>query len=207
MVDDMKIYDFKLAPNPRRVRIFLAEKGAEVTYVQVDLFAGHNRRTEFLEKNPLGGLPVLEFDDGTYLAESVAICRYFEGTFPEPPLMGINPKDAAFVEMWNRRMELELFGPIGRALQHTHPMFKDRIKQFQEFGGIQREQALKQLEWLDSLLAQREFIAGDRYTIADITAQVAIDFGGEMVGISIPAHARHLKRWHDAVAARPSAKA
>jgi glutathione S-transferase len=203
----MKIYDFKLAPNPRRVRIFLAEKGAEVTYVQVDIIAGHNRRVEFLEKNPLGGLPVLEFDDGTYLAESVAICRYFEGIYPEPPLMGVNPKDAAFVEMWNRRMEHELFAPIGRAFQHTHPMFKERIKQFPEFGAAEREQALKRLEWLDSLLAQREFVAGDRYTIADITAQVAVDFGQEMGGVAIPAHARHLKRWHDSVAARPSAKA
>ncbi|HUY20117.1 MAG TPA: glutathione S-transferase family protein [Candidatus Binataceae bacterium] len=203
----MKIYDFKLAPNPRRVRIFLAEKGAEVTYVQVDIIAGHNRRVEFLEKNPLGGLPVLEFDDGTYLAESVAICRYFEGIYPEPPLMGVNPKDTAFVEMWNRRMEHELFDPIGRAFQHTHPMFKERIKQFPEFGAAEREQVLKRLEWLDSLLAQREFVAGDRYTIADITAQVAVDFGQEMGGVSIPAHARHLKRWHDSVAARPSAKA
>src|SRR5690242_17051444 len=139
MVQVMKIYDFKMAPNPRRVRIFVAEKGADVTYVQVDLFAGHNQRAEFLVKNPLGSLPVLEFDDGTYLAESVAICRYLEGIYPDPPLMGVNPKDTAFVEMWNRRMEFELFAPIGRAFQHTHPMFKERFKQFPEFAGAQRE--------------------------------------------------------------------
>ncbi|SRR5579875_269359 len=203
----MKIYDFRLAPNPRRVRIFIAEKGVEMTYIQVDLFAGHNYHAEFLQKNPLGALPVLDFDDGTYLAESVAICRYFEGMYPEPPLMGINPKDAAFVEMWNRRMEFELFGPIGRAFQHSHPMFKDRIKQFPEFGATQREHALKRYEWLDSLLAQREFVAGDRYTIADITAQVAVDFGQEAAGVPLPPHARYIKRWHETVSARPSAKA
>ena len=117
----MKIYDFKLAPNPRRVRIFIAEKGVEVTYVQVDLFAGHQHRAEFLEKNPLGGLPVLEFDDGTYLAESVAICRYFEAMYPEPPLLGINPKDAAFVEMWNRRMEFDV--SVGPYIFQREPTF------------------------------------------------------------------------------------
>ncbi|MGH7905185.1 MAG: glutathione S-transferase family protein [Candidatus Binataceae bacterium] len=203
----MKIYDFQMAPNPRRVRIFIAEKALEVVYEQVDLFAGHNRKPEFLEKNPLGGLPVLEFEDGTYLAESVAICRYFEGMYPEPPLMGINPRDAAFVEMWNRRMELELFAPIGRTFQHTNPMFKDRMQQFGEFGAGQREYALQRIEWLDSMLVQREFIAGDRYTIADITALVALDFGRSLAGIPIPDHARHVKRWHEAVSSRPSAKA
>jgi glutathione S-transferase len=203
----MKIYDFKGAPNPRRVRIFLAEKTADMVYVQVDIFAGHNRAPEFLSKNPLGGLPVLEFDDGTYLAESVAICRYFEGIYPEPPLMGINPKDAAFVEMWNRRMELELFGPLSTALLHSHPMFKERMQQFPEFAATQREHALKRAEWLDSLLAQREFVAGDRYTIADITAQVAVDFAQQFGVMQIPEHARHLKRWHQAVSKRPSAQA
>ena len=203
----MKIYDFKLAPNPRRVRIFIAEKGVEVTYVQVDLFAGHHMHAEFLQKNPMGAVPVLEFDDGTYLAESVAICRYFEGMYPEPPLMGINPKDTAFVEMWNRRMEFELFAPIGRSFQHSHPMFKERMKQFPEFGATQKEHALKRFEWLDSLLAQREFVAGDRYTIADITALVAADFGAAMAGLKLDPACRNFTRWHRAVSARPSAKA
>ena len=108
----MKIYDFPMAPNPRRVRIFLAEKKIEMVYVHVDIFKGENRTVEFIQKNPLGGLPVLEFDDGTYLTESVAICRYFEGIQPNPPLMGVDPRDIAFVEMWNRRMELELLSPI-----------------------------------------------------------------------------------------------
>lgn len=203
----MKIYDYPFAPNPRRVRIFLAEKGIEIVYEQVDIMSGQNRKPEFLEKNPLGGLPVLEFDDGTFLAESVAICRYFEGMYPEPPLMGINPRDNAFVEMWNRRMELEIFQPIGRSFQHTHEMFKDRIKQFPEFGATQRAHALMRLEWLDSMLAQRPFIAGDRYTIADITALVGLDLGRNMSGLEIPNSVKHVKRWHESVSTRPSAKA
>lgn len=203
----MKIYDYQFAPNPRRVRIFLAEKGIEIVYEQVDIMSAQNRKPEFLEKNPLGGLPVLEFDDGTFLAESVAICRYFEGTYPEPPLMGINPRDSAFVEMWNRRMELEIFGPIGRFFQHTHQMFKDRIKQFPEFATTQRAHVLMRLEWLDSMLAQRPFIAGDRYTIADITALVGLDLGRNLAGLEIPNSVKHVKRWHESVSSRPSAKA
>jgi len=203
----MKIYDFPLAPNPRRVRIFLAEKNVEMAYVHVDIFTGQTQTVEFLQKNPMGGLPVLEFDDGTYLTESVAICRYFEGLYPNPPLMGVDPRDAAFVEMWNRRMEYEIFGPLANFVQHTHPLFKDRMQQFPQFGEVRREHGLKRLEWLDSILAQRPFVAGDRYTIADITAQVSIDVGVNIGGLKVPDGARHLKRWHESVSSRPSAKA
>jgi glutathione S-transferase len=203
----MKIYDFQLAPNPRRVRVFLAEKGVQMVFEQVDIVAGKNREAWFIEKNPLGCLPVLEFDDGTYLAESVAICRYFEGMYPEPPLMGVGPRDSAFVEMWNRRMEIELFGAVGNFVQHTHPYFKERIAQFPEFGATRKEHGLKRMEWLDSILAQREFVAGDRYTIADITALVAIDVAMNLGGIQLPEGAGHLKRWHAAVSSRPSAAA
>ena len=203
----MKIYDFPMAPNPRRVRIFLAEKNIEMVYVHVDITKGENRTAPFIEKNPMGGLPVLEFDDGTYLTESVAICRYFEGTYPTPPLMGTDPRDIAFVEMWNRRMELEVFAPLANHLQHTHPLFKDRVNQLPEFAEARLDHGTKRLEWLDSILTQRQFVAGDRYTIADITAQVAIDISGAMGGFTIPAGARHLKRWHEAVSSRPSAKA
>jgi glutathione S-transferase len=204
---NMKIYDFPMAPNPRRVRIFLAEKNVDIVYVHVDITKGENRTAAFMEKNPLGGLPVLEFDDGTYLTESVAICRYFEGLYPSPTLMGTDPRDAAFVEMWNRRMELEVFHPIANFLQHTHPMFKDRIKQLPEFAEARRGHGLQRLEWLDSILAQRQFVAGENYTIADITAQVGIDIGAALGGFTLPVGARHLKRWHDAVSSRPSAKA
>jgi glutathione S-transferase len=114
----MKIYDFTLAPNPRRLRMFVAEKGLKIPYEQVDLMAGKNRTPQFLAKNPAGGLPVLELDDGAYLAESVAICRYLEALHPEPNLMGKNAREHAEIEMWSRRMELNLFGPVGRAFQH-----------------------------------------------------------------------------------------
>jgi glutathione S-transferase len=203
----MKIYDFPMAPNPRRVRIFLAEKNIEMAYIHVDIFKGENRTVEFIEKNPMGGLPVLEFDDGTYLTESVAICRYFEGIQPEPPLMGVGPRDIAFVEMWNRRMELEIFAPIVNVIQHTHPAFITRIKQIPEFAEVRRDYGLQRIEWLDSILAQRQFIAGDRYTIADITAQVAIDVGVNLGGLKLLDGVHHVKRWHEAVSSRPSAKA
>jgi glutathione S-transferase len=203
----MKIYDFALAPNPRRVRIFLAEKGIDILYEQVDIGTGQNREAWFIEKNPIGSLPVLEFDDGTYLAESVAICRYFEMTYPNPPLMGVDPRDCAFVEMWNRRMELEVFHPIARTLQHTHPFFKDRLQQVPEYGDTQREHAIKRLEWLDSILAQRPFVAGERYTIADITALVGLDIGAALGGFQIPDNVKHVRRWHEAVSSRASAKA
>ena len=203
----VKIYDFPFAPNPRRVRIFLAEKNIQMVYVHVDIMKGESRTVEFIEKNPMGGLPVLEFDDGTYLTESVAICRYFEGVQPQPPLMGVDPRDIAFVEMWNRRAELEIFHPIANFLQHTHPMFKERIKQIPEFAEMRRDHGLKRIEWLDSILAQRQFVAGDRYTIADITAQVGIDVGINLGGLKLPDGVRHIKRWHEAVSSRPSAKA
>ncbi len=116
----MILYDSTLAPNPRRVRIFLAEKGVEVPVQPVDIGSAENREPEFLEKNELGGLPVLGLDDGTCIAESVAICRYFEETNPEPPLMGVDAADRALVEMWNRRMELEIFNIVTSAFRNTH---------------------------------------------------------------------------------------
>jgi len=178
-----------------------------MVYVHVDITKGEHRTAAFMEKNPLGALPVLEFDDGTYLTESVAICRYFEGVYPQPPLMGVDPRDIAFVEMWNRRTELEIFHPIANYVQHSHPMFKDQIKQIPEFAEMQRDHGLKRIEWLDSILAQRQFVAGDRYTIADITAQVAIDAGVNFGGLKLPDGVRHVKRWHEAVSSRPGAKA
>ena len=119
----MKIYDSKTAPNPRRVRIFLAEKGVQVPYEEVDIVTAQNRSPEFRKKNPLGVLPVLELDDGTCIAESIAICRYFEETHPQPPLMGIDARDRAIVEMWQRRMEFEIFIPITQVFRNTHAFF------------------------------------------------------------------------------------
>jgi len=202
----VKIYDSQTAPNPRRVRIFLAEKGIEVPYEQVDIVKGDNRSPEFRRKNPMGVLPVLELDDGTCIAESVAICRYFEELHPEPPLMGTDARDRALVEMWQRRMEFEIFIPITQVFRNTHPFFKGRITQVPEYGEACRQVAAHRLAWLDSVLADRQFIAGDRYTIADITALCGIDFG-RVSGIRILPEQTHLARWHAAVSARPSAKA
>ena len=202
----MKLYDFKSAPNQRRVRIFLAEKGVEVPTVQVDIMKAENRKAPYIDKNPTGGLPMLELDDGTCIAESVAICRYFEELHPEPPLMGRDAKDQAVVEMWNRRMELNFALPVMNAFRHTHEFFKDRIEQVPEFGHSSKRGAVKQMEWLEDILAKREFIAGDDFTIADITALVGVDFG-KVSDIRIGAEQKNLKRWYDAVSSRPSAKA
>jgi glutathione S-transferase len=202
----MKIYDSQLAPNPRRVRMFLAEKGVDVPYEQVNIAKAENRQPAFLAKNPMGTVPVLELDDGTCIAESVAICRYFEGLHPEPPLMGVDLQDRAIVEMWNRRMELELLMPIAQVFRNTHEFFKGRIEQVPEYGEASRRTAEKRLAWLDGELADRDYIAGDRFTIADITALAAIDFG-RVSGIRVQPDQKNLARWHEAVGSRPSARA
>jgi glutathione S-transferase len=202
----MKLYDSKTAPNPRRVRILLAEKGIEIPTVEVDIGKGETRTEEFRRKNELGVLPVLELDDGTCIAESVAICRYFEETHPQPPLMGTDARDRALVEMWQRRIELEVFLPILQVFRNTHPFFKGRIPQVAAWGEVNRAHAEKQLAWLDRVLADRPFIAGERYTIADITALCGIDFG-RVSKIRIQPEQKNLNRWYEAVAARPSAKA
>jgi len=203
----MKIYDFALAPNPRRLRIFVAEKGLKIPTEQVDLFQGKNRTPEMLAKNPAGGLPVLELDDGSHLAESVAICRYIEGLHPEPNLMGTNSREQAEIEMWNRRVELGLFSAAGRAFQHTNELFKARLKQMPEYGETQREATKQQLQWLDAQIGNKPFLAGDRFTIADITAEVAVDFAAQAAGVPLDPALKNLTRWHQSVSSRPSAKA
>jgi glutathione S-transferase len=203
----MKIYDFAFAPNPRRLRIFVAEKGLKIPVEQVDIFTGKNRTPEMLAKNPAGGLPVLELDDGSHLAESVAICRYIEGLHPEPNLMGTNSREQAEIEMWNRRVELGLFSAAGRAFQHTNELFKARLKQMPEYGETQREATKQQLQWLDAQIGNKPFIAADRFTIADITALVAADFAVQAAGVPIDPALKNLTRWHNSVSSRPSAKA
>jgi glutathione S-transferase len=202
----VKLYDSKMAPNPRRVRIFLAEKGIEVPTVQVDLMAREHKSEAFTRLNPLGAIPVLELDDGSAIAESVAICRYFEETHPEPPLMGVDAVDRAVVEMWQRRMELEVFQSVTRTFQNTHDFFKGRIEQVPAFGEISRKTGRARLAWLDGELAGRSFVAGDRYTIADVTLLCAIDFG-RVVDIRIDAGQKNLQRWYESASSRPSAKA
>ena len=202
----MKLYDSSLAPNPRRVRIYLAEKGITVPVEQVDIGKAVNRQPAFLAKNPFGGVPVLELDDGTCIAESIAICRYFEETNPKPSLFGDGAKERALIEMWQRRMELGLLAPISFTFQHTHDFFKGRIPQVPEWGAVCKQNALARLAWLDGELASRKFIAGDRYTVADITALCAVDFG-RASNIRLAPEQKNLARWHQEVSSRPSAKA
>ena len=202
----MKIYDSKTAPNPRRVRIFVAEKGIQIPYEEVDLVKAVNRGEEFRKKNPSGTVPVLELDDGTCISETVAICRYLEELHPNPPLMGVDAKDRALVEMWQRRMELELLIPIADAFRQRHDFFKGKIRQLPEYAEVQKKNAKDRLARLNNELANRKFMAGDRYTIADITALCAIDFG-RVSKIAIQPDQANLARWHAEVSARASAKA
>jgi glutathione S-transferase len=203
----MKIYNHPLAPNPRRVRIFVSEKGLKIPYEDVDILAGKGRAPEFLKKNPAGGVPVLELEDGTCLSESVAICRYLEGLHPEPNLMGKDSREQAFIEQWGRRIEFLLFGTVGRSFQNTSPMLAQFGPQFKDYGASQLAAGQAQLEWLDKQLNDREFIAAPRYTIADITAQVAVDFGTQMAGLRLDSSLPNVSRWHKSVSSRPSAKA
>ena len=200
----MKLYDSTTAPNPRRVRIFLAEKGISIPSVQVDIGKAENRQPAYLAKNPMGGVPILELDDGTVLAETVAICRYFEEIQPRPPLMGTDAKDRAIVEMWNRRMELEV------AFRSCRPSAHARLLQGPHPAGARVRRGVSGLRpsacVADGDLAEREFIAGPRFTIADITLLIGIDFG-RVVKIGIQPDQKNLARWYEAVSSRPSAKA
>ncbi|MCB1419180.1 MAG: glutathione S-transferase [Notoacmeibacter sp.] len=200
----MKLFDGGKAPNPRRVRIFLAEKGVEVPLVPVDMGAMGHKSDEVTKRNPLQRLPVLELGDGTVLSESVAICRYFEALYPEPNLMGKTPVEIALVEMWERRCEHHFLAPVAQAFRHTHPaMATWEVPQISEWGEANKPKAEAFMALLDGELANREFIAGDRFTIADITATVATDFM-KPARIAIPENLSNFKRWYEAMKARPS---
>ncbi|MCY0147392.1 glutathione S-transferase [Hoeflea sp. G2-23] len=203
----MKLYDGGRAPNPRRVSVFLAEKGIEVERVPVDMGQMGHKSAEVTSLNPLQRLPVLVLDDGTVLTESVAICRYFEELHPQPPLMGLDARDKAIVEMWSRRMELHYLASVAAAFRHTHPAMKEwEMPQLPEWGEVNRPKALAFLELLDTELADRKFIAGNRYTIADITGMIAFDFM-KPARIDRPEHLKNVMRWYSEVSSRPSAKA
>ena len=203
----MKLYDSRVAPNPRRVRIFLAEKGIAVPIEQVDIMRMEHKTPEYAAINPLQRMPSLVLDDGTIITESIAICRYFEALQPEPPLFGVGSKDAAIVEMWNRRAEINFLANIAAVFRHTHPAMKElEVPQVPAWAEASRPRIPWFLEMLDRELAAREFVAGDRYTVADITMQVAVDFM-KPIRLSMPEEAANMKRWHAAVSARPSASA
>jgi glutathione S-transferase len=203
----MKLYDSKMAPNPRRARIFLAEKGITLPTENIDIMAKQHMTPEYTAINPLQRMPALVLDDGTVIAESIAICRYFEAMQPEPPLFGVGAKDIALVEMWNRRCEINFMANVAAVFRHLHPAMKElEVPQVPAYAEAMRPRALWFLELLDRELAKREFVAGDRYTVADITAQVAVDFM-KPAKLAIPDGADNVKRWHAAVSARPSARA
>ncbi len=202
----MKLYDSKFAPNPRRARIFLAEKGISVPAEQVDIGAKQHLTPEYAAVNPLQRMPALELDDGTVITESIAICRYFEALQPEPPLFGTGAKEIALVEMWNRRCELNLFFPVAHVFRHTHPAMKDlEVPQVPEWAEANRPRIAEFLKILDSQLDGNEFIAGAHYTVADITALCAVDFT-KPARVVVPEGLSNLQRWRDVVSARPSAR-
>lgn len=203
----MKLFDGGRAPNPRRVRIFLAEKGIDVPTVPVDMAAMGHRSDEITARNPLQRLPVLELDDGTILTETIAICRYFEELHPEPPLFGTGALGRALVEMWQRRMEFNLFLPVGQAFRHLHPAMKEwEVPQVAAWGEANKPKAVDFMRLLDTELASRRFIAGDAFTVADITGLVAVDFM-KPARIQVPEECGNLLRWYREVSARPSAAA
>ncbi|MDK1493085.1 glutathione S-transferase family protein [Sinorhizobium sp. 7-81] len=199
----MKLYQ-GMGPNSYRVRIFMAEKGITLPMANIDFFKNEHRSPEFLKLNSLGQIPVLELDDGTIITESVAICRYLEETHPEPPLFGTDAVSRAKVEMWNRRAELVIFATVGNVALHTEDFFKDRLTQFPAFAETERQAVPKKWAWLDRELADgRPFLAGDSFSIADITAGVC-GWLGEAFGMEIPASLTNVQRWNERVRSRPT---
>ena len=203
----MKLYDSKMAPNPRRTRIFLAEKGIEVPTEQVDMMAFEHKTPEYTAINPLQRMPALVLDDGTVIAESLAICRYFDALQPEPALFGTGAKEIGLIEMWSRRCENNLFATVAAVFRHTHPAMKElEVPQVPAWAEVNKPRVMDFLKLLDRQLSEHEFIAGDRYSVADITAQVTIDFM-KVPRLAVPEELTNVKRWHAAVSARPSARA
>jgi glutathione S-transferase len=203
----MKLYDGGRAPNPRRTRIFLAEKGISIPIVPVEIGAMQQKSAAYTAINPLQLLPALELDDGTVITESIAICRYFEALQPEPPLFGQDALDIARVEMWNRRMELHLYFPIAFVFRNEHPAMKDlEVPQVPAWAEANKPRIARFLSLLDGELMNRPFIAGDHFTVADITGLVAVDLM-KPAKLPLADDLAHLRRWHADIAARPSARA
>jgi glutathione S-transferase len=204
----MRLYTFKSAPNPRRVHIYLAEKGIELECEHVDIMKRENRAPEFVANvNAMGGLPVLELDDGTHIAESVAICRYLEALNPEPPLFGVTPEEQGRIEMWIRRIELNFMMPVGMVWVHGSPLTKAVMKnQIAEVAEQNRKVVANYFDFLDAQLAEREFIAGETFTFADIIALCTLEFAANLNDLKHTPEHIHLTRWCESVSGRPSAK-
>ncbi|WP_036168113.1 glutathione S-transferase family protein [Massilia sp. 9096] len=206
----MKLYTRQRAPNPRRVLMFIAEKGiAGIEMVEVDLSRGEHRAPGFVGLNPMAQVPLLELDDGRQLAESRAICTYLEGLQPQPNLMGEGFEERAFIEMMDRRCELQLTLRIANAVRHTHPgLAALEQPQFADFGASQGEKMREPARWLDGVLASQPYVAGARFTIADITAFCALEFARGLMKFQPGREGmEHLQAWRDRIAERPSAQA
>jgi glutathione S-transferase len=203
----MLLYHDPTALNPRRVRIFLAEKGVAYDTIEVSIAKGANLTDEYRKKNPISLLPVLELPDGRILRESMAICRFIEEEHPEPNLFGATTWERAIIEQWNRHAELELLIPIAQVFRNTHTFWQIRIKQAPDFGEIMRELVGARYEWFERELGKRPYIAGERFTVADITALCAVDFARVSKIRIDPATQPNLAAWHERVSARPSATA
>jgi glutathione S-transferase len=204
----MKLYGApKPAPNPRRVRMFLAEKGIDLPETPVDLMTREHKSPEYRAKNSLGQVPTLELDDGTTISETVAICRYFEEIQPEPSLFGRTPVEKALIDMWVRRVEFQLMAPVGNFWRHAHERTAGLLKQYKDFGESNRTAYLNAQRWLDDELADgRSFIAGETISMADICALSTVDFA-HWIGLDLDEERTHLRTWHERVRARPSAQA
>ena len=200
----MLLYNTPLAPNPRRVRIFLAEKNVTIPIRDVNLMTHEHKQESYAAVNALEEVPALVLDDGATLTESVAICRYIESLYPDPPLFGRDAREQAFVEMWQRRVEFRLFTPVALAFRHSHPaLARLESPQLPQLAEHQRPRAQQMMRFLDGELASRRFIASDDFTIADITAIVAMDLT-KLARVEIPQDLPHLSRWRADVSARPS---
>lgn len=203
----MKLYGAPMpAPNPRRVRIFLAEKGIVLPETPVDMRKREHKSDEFRARNSLGQIPTLELDDGTCISETVAICRYFEEIQPEPPLFGVTPVEKAHVDMWVRRVEFTVMSPVGNFWRHAHPFTAALLTQFKDFGESNKETYAGAQRWLDRELADRPFLTGETFTMADICLLSTVDFA-TWIGLPLDDGHANLKAWHDRVSARPSAQA
>lgn len=203
----MKLYDSRRAPNPRRVRWVMAEKGiADIEVVDVDVFKGNHKTPEYRAKFGLSNVPALELDDGTAITESLAIARYLESVYPEPNLFGRDARETAIIEMWTRRSEMMVATPLMLAVRHGHPALAALESQSKEIAEFNREAAGRSLKVLDRRLSESAFIAADRITMADIVAYTALDFS-RMVQFAPDPALEHVHRWSEGMRARPAASA
>jgi len=203
----MKLYDTPLAPNPRRVRWFMAEKGIEdIEIVRLNLIEGGHKTPDYLARAGLPNVPALEMDDGTTITESLAICRYLESLYPEPNLFGRDPRETALIEMWTRRAEMLVATPFMLGVRHTHPALAALETQNPEIAEYNKAQGLRALKVLDRRLGEAPWLAADRLTIADIVGFIGIDFT-RMIKLPIPEDLANVHRWAQAMRERPAAKA